>query len=179
MKTIKEIKQANKAIGGHWFDKGTLRFFNSRIYPEVYKGADGMDYFITSERFDEKHPRKYTIRRAHSGEIDTVGELRQYDTKADAIKAVKRIVNGEFCVNCGEPTKDIPRDYTVEDNHSYSFPYGKYKCNTCEEIEYFEVHLEGDLYCYEHGFENCDESVCESAKQFDRGAKKWQSEQKN
>lgn len=78
-KTVNEIIKANKRIGQHFFDEGTMNFFNSRIpSQEVYGGH----YFITSERFalTDEYPAMYTIRYAENdGKVDTIGEFQQYD----------------------------------------------------------------------------------------------------
>ena len=58
--TITDIKRNNKKAGLHFFCKETMRFFNSRIETALYKD----NTFITSEQFDYKSPRGYTIRKA-------------------------------------------------------------------------------------------------------------------
>lgn len=61
----------------------------------------------------------------------------------------------KICVDCGEPTTDIPRiDYTIEDNseNGFAYPAGGYMCNGCENRAYAEAHLDGDSYCPTHGF---------------------------
>jgi hypothetical protein len=93
-KTIADVKAANKRrakrIGrAYWFEGGAMRFFNTRIHDDLYGGK----YFITSERYDEKVPYEYTIRKAFpDGEIDTVGEFQQYKHLDDARDAVKQLV---------------------------------------------------------------------------------------
>lgn len=84
--TIKEVKQANKDLGHHWFSPDTIRFFNCRVLPTVYGGH----YFITSEKYDYNSPRLYTIRFVSSdGSIDTVGDFQYYETAGQAKKAIK------------------------------------------------------------------------------------------
>ena len=77
--SIEQIKHANKERGQHFFSRGTLRFFHSRIGSKVHRGPGGI-YFVTSEQFDERSPRLYTVRRFEpvSAEVDTVGEFQQY-----------------------------------------------------------------------------------------------------
>lgn len=89
--TIKEIKEANKAIGHHFFDPETMRFFRSRILSRVYAGR----YFITSEKkcFDDNR-RVYSIRVAdETGKIDTVED--GFATAELAKKALKRLIDSE------------------------------------------------------------------------------------
>jgi hypothetical protein len=44
-KTISEIKAANKAAGLFFFERKTMRFFESKAFPYVYGGR----YFVTYE----------------------------------------------------------------------------------------------------------------------------------
>ncbi len=71
------IRIANQMGGFHFFDVDTMRFFNSRILPTVHQGRYGV-YFVTSERFDENTPRRYTVRRFDpaTGKVDTVGNFQ-------------------------------------------------------------------------------------------------------
>jgi hypothetical protein len=69
-KNITQVKQANKAQGGHFFNPQAMRFFNSKVESGVIAGR----YFVTSERYDPDSPKRFTIREvAPSGEI--VGDL--------------------------------------------------------------------------------------------------------
>jgi hypothetical protein len=69
-----------------------MRFFNTRLE----SGLIGGKYFITSERYDENRPRRYSVRRADpDGTIDTVGEFQEYLTKDDARDAITALVKGE------------------------------------------------------------------------------------
>lgn len=75
--TITDIRNANKAIGHHWFEPGTMRFFQSRIASGVLGGR----YFVTSEKDGCSNPRRYTVRVADNvGRIDTVGDFQQFET---------------------------------------------------------------------------------------------------
>ena len=68
--TIDQIRDANRALGHHFFDRDTLRFFGSRIGETVYGGR----YFVTSEK-PPFGPRRWTLRVAlDSGAVETVGE---------------------------------------------------------------------------------------------------------
>ena len=77
--SIEQIKYANKERGQHFFSRGALRFFHSRIGRKVHRGPGGI-YFVSSEQFDERSPRLYTVRRFDlvSAAVDTVGEFQQY-----------------------------------------------------------------------------------------------------
>jgi len=93
--TIADIKRNNKNAGYHFFDRDTMRFFNSRIETGLYKD----NTFITSEQFDYNSPREYTIRRALEGglKIETIGEFGQFETLEDAKNGRKKF-NGEITV---------------------------------------------------------------------------------
>lgn len=87
--SINSIKEANRRAGYHFFSEDTLRFFKSRVMSEVFPLPDGA-LFVTSER-QEGFPRQYTIRRAyHSGNIETLGGFRAYNSRNGALKAAKR-----------------------------------------------------------------------------------------
>ena len=83
--TIQQIKDANKAIGHHWFEPGTLRFFNSRVSGPVIGNM-----FVSSEKGPDEI-RRYTIRKCTNGAITTVGEFQAYATKAQALRALRAI----------------------------------------------------------------------------------------
>lgn len=85
--TIEEIVQDHRRIGGHFFDRAALRFFNSRIGSSIYGGR----FFITSEQFDrDRSPRLYTIRECRNGRIEDLGDFQQYATGAAARAAIRR-----------------------------------------------------------------------------------------
>jgi hypothetical protein len=87
--TVTEIRHANAAIDGHYFDRGTMRFFRSRVAPGVYAGR----LFVTSEQFDESSPRLYSIRMARAdGSIDSVGEFQQFNSLRAARAAIRAAV---------------------------------------------------------------------------------------
>jgi len=80
-KSVSEIRAANKRAGFHFFDKETMRFFDSVVYKGVYRFHDGA-LFITSEQFHGSTtigPRRYTVRCAYAnGDITTRGEFQEY-----------------------------------------------------------------------------------------------------
>jgi hypothetical protein len=87
---VNEVRSFNKSIGHHWFDKSSMRFFNSHV-----NGADKLingRFFISSEQFNSESPRLFTIRIARpNGEVDTYGEFQAYKTRKEAIKAAHTI----------------------------------------------------------------------------------------
>jgi len=81
-KTISEVRAANREIEHHWFSKGTMKFFNCKIESELYVKQQ---CFITSEQYDHKSPRKYTVRRANpKGTISTESKFQQFATVESA-----------------------------------------------------------------------------------------------
>lgn len=81
--TVDDIKTACAMNGSHFFDRDTMRFFRSRVLGDVYQGPGGI-YFVTSEKYGDASPRKYTVRCFLPGDncrIATVGpfcELSKY-----------------------------------------------------------------------------------------------------
>jgi hypothetical protein len=85
---ITEVKAANKNKGQHFFSKDTLAFFGSKVYPELYTVA-GRQFFITSEDNFNRTKKGYTIREVMpDGDIETLGEFLEYETKEQATFAI-------------------------------------------------------------------------------------------
>ena len=83
-----EMNELRRQHKGHFFDPDTLRFFKSRVGDKVYGGS----MFITSER-GPHGPRAYSVRRVtKGGRIDTVGSFQGYSSKAQAERAIARIM---------------------------------------------------------------------------------------
>lgn len=65
--SLDNVQRHHLGCGGHFFDKGALRFFRSRIGPWIGCTEDERTaVFLTSEMFEDSHgnraPRMYTIR---------------------------------------------------------------------------------------------------------------------
>ena len=89
-RTITEINEKNKENGYSFFEKDTMKFFNSNIHRGVYGGK----YFISSEQFissrGHSEPRMYTIRKAHpDSAIDTVDSFQRFDSLAEAKRHIR------------------------------------------------------------------------------------------
>ncbi len=90
-RAIADVRAANKAVGGHWFDRSSMRFFNSVIE----SGLIGGRFFVTSERMDLDRPKLYSVREAKpTGEIDTVGEFQGYRDRTSAVLAARCVRMG-------------------------------------------------------------------------------------
>lgn len=85
--SVPQMKAAVRNSGSHWFDKNTMRFFNSKIETGILQKR----FFISSERQEITDPKRYTIRyfvRDNNAtpalDCHTVGEFEQFETLADA-----------------------------------------------------------------------------------------------
>lgn len=92
--TIEDIKRLNSELGGHFFDRDAMRFFNSRVLSRVMvlPYDNGELYFVTSERFEDV-PRKYTLRSIciregdeRYGKIGEVSEFQQFSSASEAYR---------------------------------------------------------------------------------------------
>ena len=94
MRNMREVREANRAAGFHFFAPGTLRFFDSIIGRTLYGGR----YFITSERFrplwpEEPHARRYTVREAFpDGRVETVGDFQAFPNARQARMEINRLI---------------------------------------------------------------------------------------
>ena len=84
----------NRNPEGHFFDKETMRFFDSRICYASVRIKDADWYFITSEKCDfvGDPDRMYTVRKMKlDGNIETIGEFNTL-TKYQAEKLLNELV---------------------------------------------------------------------------------------
>lgn len=93
-KTMNDVKKANKALGHHWFDDDSMRFFNTEILstPGLFTiSGTGRQFFITSDRPELSDPKRYSIREVKpDGAIDTYGMVRDYTTQIAAFRAAMK-----------------------------------------------------------------------------------------
>ena len=86
-RTMRQIREANKAAGRFWFEPSTLRFFQSRISVRIYAGR----LFVTSEKGPDM-VRRYNIRAAlDNAHIETVGDFQGYVTSREAHAEARRM----------------------------------------------------------------------------------------
>lgn len=83
--SIAELRELNAINGGHWFSRGAMKFFVTR----VESGIIGGRYFVTSEQ--PPHGRRgYTVRSFDTvGRVNTVGELCGWGSREDAMAAAR------------------------------------------------------------------------------------------
>lgn len=86
--SIEEMVTLNKKIGHHFFDPDTLRFWQSRISPQIYAGR----YFVTSESSFDRKTRFYTVREMlKDGRINTVSEFQQLKSRSAAHRFAQKL----------------------------------------------------------------------------------------
>lgn len=92
--TIAEMKRKNEEVGDHWFSKGAMDFFNTRIEA----GPNVKNIFITSEAMEPDAERKYTLRWfvENTSKVRTLGEFCEFDTLEEARKARKWVSQQKF-----------------------------------------------------------------------------------
>jgi hypothetical protein len=87
-KTLAHFKAVNAETGRHFFERGAMKFFKSRIESGLIAGR----YFITSEQFDENSQRKFSVRRAEEdGSVKTVPEFQAFSSIEDARDYIKTV----------------------------------------------------------------------------------------
>jgi hypothetical protein len=91
--TIGQMKELNKAKGGHWFDRSAMRFFNTKI--ETQPNAENI--FITSEYMENPNDKKYSLRwfNTEAHDVTTLGEFQAYRTLDSAKEARKEFTKGK------------------------------------------------------------------------------------
>ncbi len=96
MDGIISISEIRSKARGHFFDPGSMRFFNSR-YPQTGYRKGDKAYFITSEQFIGSNgyaaPRMYTIRVIDftTGDVKSEGQFNEM-TKAQAQTTLRHIL---------------------------------------------------------------------------------------
>lgn len=85
--SIYEVKSLNRNSGYHWFDPGTLKWFNGKVYDVLYSGC----VFVSSEKdkpFRGSTPqREYSVRVAMSD--GTISTYAKYGSKREADKEAR------------------------------------------------------------------------------------------
>jgi len=90
--TANTIKEAVRATGSHWYDPDTMRFWGTKVLPEVYQGPGGIFFLTVDDRFDRT--RGLTLREfipppAERPTIQTRSDVAQYQYKNEAMKAAR------------------------------------------------------------------------------------------
>ncbi|MBE3120695.1 MAG: hypothetical protein IMZ53_08475 [Thermoplasmata archaeon] len=90
--SISDVRRIDSEKGHHFFDRDTMRFFNSKI--ETKGDLIGNKYFITSEHF-ENSPRHYSVREfdKRTGSIKTISEFNEFHSSYGAREFAKCLVD--------------------------------------------------------------------------------------
>lgn len=88
--TMSQIRTLNKENGHTWFDKGSMRWFNTSLPRKILK----YNIFITSEYMDNAELKKYSLRicSVKNGAVETIGEfnkMTKYQAEAEAQKIIR------------------------------------------------------------------------------------------
>lgn len=87
---VKQLKQYSKSKGYHFFNRGAMSCFGSKVYPIIRNGANEV-YFVTGERMFDDRRRLYTARVMYeSGDVlSAFGcEFQQFKTAKAAQKFI-------------------------------------------------------------------------------------------
>jgi len=92
--SVSDVKECAKVCSSHFFEKDTMRFFNSRIGDSAYYDGRGGAYFTTSEKGPDGR-RGYSVRHYNPERcgVDTVGKFQGYHSMAAAQTAAKRMAS--------------------------------------------------------------------------------------
>jgi hypothetical protein len=83
--SIAAVRRANAAHGHYFFERASMRFFNSRVLRTLRAGR----FFVTAERQELDMPERFTIRLARDrGEILDVGDFQAWATAHEAAEAL-------------------------------------------------------------------------------------------
>lgn len=95
--SVTEIRAANRAAGGHFFDRDTMRTFRTRV--ELRGKVIGGRYFLTSDVLNENDGPVYSVRVASdSGDVRTAGNFAQhsgYRTLAEAERIARALAGAD------------------------------------------------------------------------------------
>jgi len=115
--SIDDFISANKEAGFHFFDEGTMSFFNSQIESDLLFGR----YFITSKKFDHESPRLYSVRRCLDDDsVQTIGDFQGHKSMDSAKRAVKVDLLTQAVADANSADKaDVETMEMVSDTDSY------------------------------------------------------------
>ena len=93
--TIKEIRKRMDAAGSFWWNRDTMRYFNTKVMTECEPGKYGRRYwyFITSDD-NYRHEERFNVRKydAEENDIRTVGEFCLFKTLEEAEDYLQQVV---------------------------------------------------------------------------------------
>ncbi len=85
---VSQIISASNRAGSHYFSRGAMRFFRSRVLSQVMHGPGGV-YFVTSEK-GPNEIRRFTVRKFDpvTADIDTFGPFNEL-TREKALRVAR------------------------------------------------------------------------------------------
>lgn len=103
--SIDDVRDHAQSKGSHFFDKDTMKFFQSRLCDEIATATslddstldDSTVLFVSSERDRSgdvwKGARRYTVRSydVETGRISKIGKFGQHSAKQDALYTMRCI----------------------------------------------------------------------------------------
>jgi len=117
--TLDNLREYAHDNGSHFFDPGSMRFFDSRISPDSITWSPepkpGVVFFITSEQFhDYTHgwhePRQYTVRYMTAGaHIFELGGHADAFGRYSSLRAAKR----ELARYLADPDRPHPQEFAA------------------------------------------------------------------
>lgn len=90
--TMADVRYYNAATGHYFFERKTMKFFDSRVESATYSGPGGI-YFITSEKCGfTSTQRKFAVRKFNpeTGAVTTVGDMFNKFTFVEDARAMCR-----------------------------------------------------------------------------------------
>jgi hypothetical protein len=99
--TVNAIRDAMNERGSCWWDRSSMKFFGTRVLPNVYQGVGGV-YFVTSEQ-PPHGERGFVVREfvPATCDIKTHGDLASM-TRTEAVREANRLA-GEKRTEIVEP----------------------------------------------------------------------------
>lgn len=93
---IERYERAFPDAPGYWFSADTMKFWGTILVGKPVQtpgDTSGRTYFVSSERTYDFSGRGYTVRafNPENGNIDTLSELNEYDTAAEAVEAMHAV----------------------------------------------------------------------------------------
>lgn len=88
---LDDVVSINRALGNHWFDRNTMKFFGTQIKTDLLPNLCFVTGEYTGELGSKKH--RYTIRRFNLDtlDIEDESEFLAYPSAVSAIKAAKLV----------------------------------------------------------------------------------------
>ena len=105
-----QLENYHSNRGFHFFTANNKRFFNSRIQSLPPYGGR---VFVTSERMNDRYPRRYSVRYIDfDGHIITVEGFQAFESRYDAHAFAKAYANENFA-RVGNESVQLPKEIKI------------------------------------------------------------------